>query len=123
VRLQDHVERLPWRDVLQLAPECSLHVWIGHDAEPRAANEHEQQIGDERWFSEGDRNRPHVVEIAVQMAFIELRDDERLERALTRRRRLSRALRGSLRSCCEHHSSRRKTDFHAPRFGSKKAKP
>ena len=55
MRLQDHVQRLPRRDVVQLASEGSLHVGIRHDAETGVADEHEQQIGDERRFRQRDR--------------------------------------------------------------------
>ena len=83
VRLQDHLQRLPQRDVFQLTSERPLHVWIGHHAETGVADEHEQQIGDRRWLRQRDRNGPHAVQVAALLAFVELRDGERTERALT----------------------------------------
>ena len=123
VRLQDHVERLPQRHVLQLASECSLtsgsETTLRRVSRTSMSSRSVMSVGS----ATGDRDRPHVVQIAALRAFIELRHDERPERALTRRRRLRRTLRGSLRRRCEQHRSRCKTDFHAPRFGSRKAKP
>ncbi len=85
VRLQNHLERLPQRDVFQLTSERPLHVGIGHDAEPGVANEHEQQVGDRRGLGQRDRDGPRAVEVAALLALVELRDGERAKRRLAHR--------------------------------------
>ena len=130
VRLQNHLERLTQRDVFQLAAERPLHVGIGHDAQPRVADDHQQQVRDRRRVGERDGDRPRAVEIAALLAFVELRDGERAQR------RPPCACAGPAqppvprsRAAPQPHqdgsseSETRRAHSHDPRFGSKRGKP
>ena len=126
LRSQNHLERLPQRHVFQLAAKRPEHIRIGHDTEPRVANDHQQKVRDRGWVGERERHRPRAVEIAALLPLVELRDGKRPQRSGLR---LRRHLNGSLRSGQQQHRSGAEpalphhAQFHAPRVGSKGAKP
>jgi len=75
-RPQNELERLPDRDVFQLADERPIDAGIGNDAQARAADEEQQQVLDRHRLREGEREGA-VVEVGRQLPLIELRQRQR----------------------------------------------
>ena len=84
-RRQDQSQRLPHRDVLQVADERAFDPRVGHDAERCSADEQKHQIAN--WNRLRERQREGaVVEIGGQRALVELGQRKRRELALDARR-------------------------------------
>jgi hypothetical protein len=83
VRLEDEVERLPQRDVLQVAGERAIDVRIQHDAQVRVPHEQQQEFANGNGLGEAEGER--LVHCLRPPAFLDLADGERRKTRLRRR--------------------------------------